>query len=86
MRTALVVIDMLNDFMEGVLGNAAAKQLVGPIASLAERARASREWIVVYANDAHQLNDVELRCFRPTPWPGPRGPTWWTSCDHVLAT
>jgi nicotinamidase-related amidase len=65
MRTALIVIDMLNDFMDGVLGNPAAKQLVGPIASLAERARGSHEWVVVYANDAHQLNDVELRVFPP---------------------
>ena len=73
MRTALVVIDMLNDFMDGVLGNPAAKQLVGPIASLAERARASREWVVVYANDAHQLNDVELRVFPPHALAGTAG-------------
>jgi isochorismate hydrolase len=65
MRTALIVIDMLNDFMDGVLGNPAAKHLVGPIASLAERVRGSQEWVVVYANDAHQLNDLELRVFPP---------------------
>jgi hypothetical protein len=50
----------------------AAKQLVGPIASLAERARGSHEWVVVYTNDAHQLNDVERRVFPPLPWPEPR--------------
>ncbi len=61
MRTALIVIDMLNDFVDGVLGNPAAEQLVGPIASLAERARGSHDWVVVYVNDAHQLNDVELQ-------------------------
>ena len=86
MRTALIVIDMLNDFMDGVLGNPAAEQLVGPIASLAERARGSHEWVVVYANDAHQLNDVELRVFPPMPWPERRGPPWLTSCDHVQTT
>lgn len=39
MRTALVVVDMLNDFVDGVLGNPAAKEIIGPIASLAEQAR-----------------------------------------------
>src|ERR1035437_7736092 len=65
MRTALVVVDMLNDFRDGVLGNPAAKEIIGPIASLAEQARVSEDWMVIYANDAHQLSDVELRVFPP---------------------
>ena len=65
MRTALIVVDMLNDFVEGRLANPAAKTIIGPIASLAERARAEKEWVVVYANDAHLLSDVELRVFPP---------------------
>ncbi len=32
----------------------------------------SHEWVVVYTNDAHQLNDVERRVFPPLPWPEPR--------------
>ena len=51
--------------MNVLASGVAAKQLVGPIASLAERARESHEWVVVYTNDAHQLNDVELRVFPP---------------------
>jgi nicotinamidase-related amidase len=65
MRTALVVVDMLNDFVDGILGNPAAKEIIEPIASLAEQARASKDWMVIYTNDAHQLNDVELRVFPP---------------------
>src|SRR5271169_6461837 len=72
-RTALIVIDMLNDFIDGALGNPAAKQLIRPIASLAERARASHEWVVVYANDAHRLNDVKLRVFQPHSLAGTTG-------------
>ncbi|MGA2303257.1 MAG: isochorismatase family cysteine hydrolase [Acidimicrobiales bacterium] len=73
MRTALVVVDMLNDFVDGVLGNPAAKEIIGPIASLAEQARANEDWRVVYANDAHQLSDVELRVFPPHAMAGTHG-------------
>jgi len=73
MRTALVVIDMLNDFMDGVLGNPAAKEIVGPIAELAEQARGSDEWVVAYANDAHQVGDVELHVFPPHAMAGTPG-------------
>ncbi len=64
MRTALVIVDMVNDFVDGVLANPAAKDIVGPIALLAERAR-REDWGVFYANDAHLLTDVELRVFPP---------------------
>ncbi len=73
MRSALIVVDMLNDFMDGVLGNPAAKGIIDPIAQIVERARASDEWIVVYANDAHQLGDVELRVFPPHAMAGTPG-------------
>ncbi len=73
MRTALVVVDMLNDFVDGALGNPAAKDIVGPIASLADRASANEEWIVIYANDAHRLSDVELRVFPPHAMAGTQG-------------
>ncbi len=53
MRSALIVVDMLNEIMDGMLGNRAAKGIVDPIAQIIERAWASDEWVVVYANDAH---------------------------------
>jgi nicotinamidase-related amidase len=66
-QTALVVVDMLNDFIavDGALGNPAAREIIGPISSLAERARAADDWIVFYANDAHHVGDVELQVFPP---------------------
>ena len=73
MRSALVVVDMLNDFMDGVLGNPAAARIVEPIQRLAARARATADWVVVYACDAHQLSDVELRVFPPHAMAGTPG-------------
>ena len=65
MQTALVIVDMLNDFVDGIFANPSARRIVGPISLLAERARATRDWVVFYANDAHLLTDVELRVFPP---------------------
>lgn len=73
MRTALVVVDMCNDFLDGVLANPAATAIVDPIASLARRARAADGWIVVYASDAHLPDDVELTVFPPHAMAGTRG-------------
>jgi nicotinamidase-related amidase len=63
MKTALVILDMLNDFVDGTLANPAAKLIIDPIASLAEVARANDDWVVVYANDAHQPGDLEFAIF-----------------------
>ena len=63
MRTGLIVLDMLNDFVDGVLANPAAKPLLDPIARLVEHARSRDDWVVVYANDAHQPGDFEFRVF-----------------------
>jgi len=73
MRTALMVVDMLNDFVDGVLANPAAGEIVEPIAELAGRARANRDWVVVYANDAHHPDDFELRVFPPHAMAGTEG-------------
>jgi nicotinamidase-related amidase len=73
MRTALVVVDMLEDFVEGVLANPAAKDIIEPIATLTNQARDQREWVVVYANDAHHSSDVELRVFPPHAMEGTPG-------------
>jgi nicotinamidase-related amidase len=73
MRSALLVVDMLNDFVDGVLANPAAAGIVEPIQRLATRARTTPDWVVVYANDAHQLSDVELRVFPPHAMAGTPG-------------
>jgi len=73
MRTALIVVDMLNDFVDGALANPAATKIVEPIAALADRARSDDDWRVVYANDAHHLSDVELQVFPPHAMAGTPG-------------
>lgn len=62
-KTALCVVDMLNDFVDGVLANPAAKDTIEPIAALLEAARARDDWLVCYANDAHRPGDLELEIF-----------------------
>ena len=63
MNTALVIVDMLRDFVGGRLANPAAVPTIEPIGALAEAAHGRGDWIVVYGNDAHQPGDVELRLF-----------------------
>jgi nicotinamidase-related amidase len=73
MSTALLVVDMLNDFVHGVLGNPVAREIVDPIARLAGAARERDDWLVVYANDAHLPDDFELRVFPPHAMAGTEG-------------
>ena len=63
MKTALVVLDMLNDFVDGTLANSAAVPIIDPIGQLADAARGRDDWVVVYANDAHKPGDVEFEVF-----------------------
>ncbi|MDP1722331.1 MAG: isochorismatase family cysteine hydrolase [Candidatus Gottesmanbacteria bacterium] len=57
-KYAVVVIDMLEDFVYGALKNDRAKRIIPNIAKLLEFARA-KDWLVVYANDAHLPGDPE---------------------------
>jgi nicotinamidase-related amidase len=63
MKTALVILDMLNDFVDGILANSAAKPITDPIRQLAQKARDQQDWEVIYANDAHQPGDFEFKVF-----------------------
>jgi nicotinamidase-related amidase len=56
---AVLVVDMLRDFVDGTLANPRAQEIVAPIGRLLERAR-SAGWVVVFANDAHRPGDPEL--------------------------
>jgi nicotinamidase-related amidase len=58
---ALVIVDMLDDFVTGALANPHAERILDPLARLLAHARASEDWVVVYSNDAHDPSDPELR-------------------------
>lgn len=62
MSTALLVVDMLHDFIVGALANPAAKPTIEPTARLLDAARRAG-WSVIYGNDAHQPGDLEFAVF-----------------------
>ena len=58
---ALIVVDMLNDFVSGALANEArALSIVPAIRRLIDHARRDGDWLVAYANDAHRADDREV--------------------------
>ncbi|CDG18769.1 cysteine hydrolase family protein [Xenorhabdus doucetiae] len=58
---ALIVIDMLNDFVTGVLANEKqATEIIPVIQRVINYARNQPDWLVVYANDAHYADDREM--------------------------
>ena len=57
-KYAVVVIDMLHDFVYGALKNDRAKKIIPPLKKLLSHAR-KNGWLVVYANDAHLPEDPE---------------------------
>jgi nicotinamidase-related amidase len=57
---ALVVVDMLDDFVDGSLANPRARRIVEPIRRLLDHAREAG-WVVVFSNDAHEPGDPELK-------------------------
>ena len=57
---ALVIVDMLEDFVDGALANPPAREIVDPIRRLLAHAR-NQGWVVVFSNDAHEPGDPELR-------------------------
>jgi len=56
---ALVIVDMLNDFVDGKLANPRAQEIIPPLQELLAHAR-RHDWVVVFSNDAHEAGDPEL--------------------------
>lgn len=56
---ALIIVDMLEDFVSGTLANPRAESIVGPLRRLLAHARAAG-WVIVFSNDAHEPGDPEL--------------------------
>ena len=57
---ALIIVDMLKDFVDGELANPRAQQIVEPLGRLLTHAR-EKGWVVVFSNDAHRPDDPELK-------------------------
>jgi len=88
-RTALVVVDMLNDFIDGVFAKPAASEIVEPIAARPGLLYQRGDWLVVHANGAHRLYDVELRSFLPhasARWLAEEARAAFEDIDEVVAT
>ena len=56
---ALVIVDMLEDFVHGALANPRAAAVLQPLQELLDHAR-REDWVRVFANDAHEAGDREL--------------------------
>ena len=57
-KKAVIVIDMLEDFVYGSLKNDRAKKIIPNIKKLLGHAR-KNGWVVVFSNDAHHPGDPE---------------------------
>jgi nicotinamidase-related amidase len=57
---ALIIVDMLKDFVTGELANPRAQKIIPPLQRLLAHAREAG-WVVVFSNDAHRPDDPELR-------------------------
>ncbi len=55
---ALLVVDMIHDFVDGKFGSEGARKIVPTVASLIRRFR--EDGIVVYLKDSHQQGDAEI--------------------------
>ena len=60
MRYALLIVDMLNDFVTGKLKCERVQRIIPNVRRLADAARAA-EVPVIYGNDAHLPEDFELK-------------------------
>jgi nicotinamidase-related amidase len=63
-RTALLVIDMVNDFLSGPFAGPGAERLIAPVRAAVDRARA-RGVPVVFVCDAHAADDDEFKVLPP---------------------
>jgi nicotinamidase-related amidase len=70
--TALLVVDMVHDFVDGVLGSEGARRAVPRVAQVLAEAR-QRQVPVFFVQDAHEVGDPELELWGPHAIAGTRG-------------
>lgn len=71
-KKAVIVVDMLNDFVTGELANPRSVAIIPNIAKLLDAAR-SQGWLVVFGNDAHLPGDPEEQVWGPHAMAGTPG-------------
>ena len=64
---ALIIVDMLDDFVDGKLANPRAQAIVEPLARLLDHARQDG-WAIVFSNDAHHPDDPEIAIWQRGPF------------------
>jgi len=69
---ALIIVDMLDDFVSGALANRRALSIVPPLQALLAHAR-EHDWVIVFSNDAHHPDDPELAVWGPHAMAGSAG-------------
>lgn len=72
MTDALLIVDMVNDFVTGAIPCPRANRIIPNIRKLADAARDAHV-PVVYVNDAHLPKDFELKIWGPHSMAGTRG-------------
>jgi nicotinamidase-related amidase len=60
MKSALVIVDMLNDFLSGPLKTQEAMKTIEPVKTVLDKFR-SHKLPVIYVNDHHYPDDFEIR-------------------------
>lgn len=71
-KHAVIVVDVLNDFVEGLVGSPHAITVIKPCQKLIAAAR-KRNAPVIYTNDAHVEGDCELSIWGPHAMRGSQG-------------
>jgi nicotinamidase-related amidase len=69
---ALIILDMLVDFVDGSLANPTARPIVPNLQRLLAHAREAG-WAVVFSNDAHEPSDPEIPLWGPHAMAGAPG-------------
>ena len=71
-KKAVIVIDMLEDFVYGPLKNERAKRIIPNIAKLLDHGR-KNDWIIIFSNDAHKKGDPDEKVWGKHAMAGTKG-------------
>ncbi len=77
---ALIIVDMIHDFVDGKFGNKKAKKISEKMAEISDRFR-KRGDLVVYLKDSHSSSDAELKVWGQHAMRG----TWGSEIVEELA-